>query len=189
MARNLLSRDMNKKTSPLGRKMYMLIRAANFDYIKDFEQISGVRPDSIRRLIGGYTKSLPYPDLEKAAKALKISVNELMNDNGAENTISTASLVPGAINPCWFQVHSDEMLPTLKSGDNVLVDIGIRNFSGAGIYLLGLPHVPTFRRISLNPLNGRVKVNADNSTYDYSEETDISELQINGKVIGIFQRM
>lgn len=189
MARNLLSRDIKKDISPLARKLYALIRAANFDYIKDFEKAAGVRPDSIRRLIGGYTKSLPYADLEKAAKALKLTINDLMSSVDGDELISTGNLVPGAISPCWFQVHSDEMSPTLKNGDNVLVDVGVRKFTGAGIYLIGAAQNPAFRRISLSPIDGRAKVDVDNKSYAYTEDADLESLSIQGRVIGIFHRI
>ena len=174
--------------SPLGQKLHRLIRAANYDYIRDFERDSGVRPDAIRRLIGGYTKSLPFADLQKAAATLKISVQELMTGEDPSDTIATCNLVPTAKEAVWFQVKSDEMAPTLKSGDNVLVDIGATTVTEAGIYLLNLPAGTAFRRIS-TAVSGRLFVDADNKTYSYGEEIDADHLDVRGRVIGLFQRI
>lgn len=189
MTRNTLNQGPKRDVSPLGRKLHQLIRAANYDYIKDFEKESGVRPDSIRRVIGGYTKSLPFSDLQKVATTLKISVQELMTGSADGEAIATCNLVPGAKEPCWYQVHSDEMSPTLKSGDNVLVDTGIRTVVEAGIYLLGTPSSTAFRRISHNPVTGKLRVEADNKTYSYVEEVDPEKLSVRGRVIGIFHRI
>lgn len=189
MTRNTLNQSPKRNVSPLGKKLHQLIRAANYDYIKDFEKESGVRPDSIRRVIGGYTKSLPFSDLQKVAIALKISVQELMTGSSDGETIATCNLVPGAKEPCWYSVHSDEMEPTLKSGDNVLIDTGIRTVVEAGIYLLGTQSSIAFRRISYNPVTGKLQVAADNKAYSDFDEVEPEKLSIRGRIIGIFRRI
>lgn len=177
-----------KNVCPLGKKLASLIRAANYDYIIDFERASGVRPDSIRRLIGGYTKSLPAEDLVKVASTLKMTVPELFYTGDGES-ISTSNLVPGSKNPCWFQIRSDEMAPTYLSGELVLVDTGIKSAIESGVYLVGNPSASAFRRISFNPINGMLHIDVDNKSYNYGEDISVDDLKIEGKVIGLFKRV
>lgn len=177
-----------KSVSPLGKRMYALMRAANFDHIKDFEKATGVRHDAIRRLIGGYTQTLPVSDMNKIAEYLKIPMRSLISEGDGE-AIPGNTLVPGAVCPCWYEVRSDEMVPTLKAGDKVLVDVGVNNVQDAGIFLLETPNAMVFRRLSLNPLSGKICITVDNQTYSYREEVSADALNIKGRVIGVFQRI
>lgn len=174
-----------KTVSPLGKKIQALIRAANFIYIKEFERVAGVRPDSIRRLIGGYTKSLPAAEMSKVAATLKISVNELMSEQDGESILLT-NILPDAKDPRWHKVISDEMAPALPLGSYVVVDIGAKEYVAAGIYLIGTPSASAFRRVSFNPLTGIYHVDADNKNYDYAQDVTAEELKIEGRVLGIF---
>lgn len=183
-----MGKSVKKPVSALGKKIYAMIHAANFNYIKDFEKASGVRPDSVRRLCGGYTQSLPYADLEKVAKCLHTTVQELYAAGDGES-IYTGNLVPGAAEPCWYEVRSDEMAPTFKSGDKVLVDAGVKQVKEAGVYLIGTTDSYAFRRMAPDILTGLAKVYVDNRSYAYAEEVPVDNLKIIGRVIGIFQRI
>lgn len=177
-----------KPVSQLGRKIYALMRAANFDYIRDFEKATGVRPDSIRRLIGGYAQNLPVTDLNKIAEYLRIPLRSLLSIGDGEE-IPGSNLVPDATCPCWYEVRSDEMMPTLKAGDRVLVDVGVNTVQNAGIFLVETPTTMVFRRLSLNPISNKICVTVDNQTYPYHEEVELGTLVIKGRVIGVFQRL
>ncbi len=177
----------DKKISPLGNKLKALIRAANYERIVDFERESGVRHDSIRRLLGGYTKTLPMHDLVKVADKLKMSINELYAA-GDGDVVTISNLVPGAKDPCWHQVRTDEMSPTFESGDLVLVDAGIKTANESGVYLVGTPTLSSLRRILVNTVDNSAQVRVDNKTYDFSEELSLNNLPIEGRVIGIFKR-
>ncbi|MBQ8465743.1 MAG: hypothetical protein IJ545_07030 [Alphaproteobacteria bacterium] len=179
---------MAKKTktvSPLGKRIQALIRAANYDYIKEFERIAGVRPDSIRRLLGGYTKSLPAPELSKVAATLKMSVEELLSDSDGESVVLN-NIVPEAKDPRWQKIRSDEMSPTLPLGSFVVVDMGAKEFVAAGVYLIGTPSASAFRRVSYDPITGLYHVDVDNKQYSYGQDIKAEELKIEGRVIGIF---
>lgn len=177
-----------KPVSSLGKRIYALMRAANFDYIKDFEKATGVRPDAIRRLVGGYTQTLPATDMTKIASFLKIPMTALLAEGDGE-AIPGSNLVPGAVCPCWYEVRSDEMMPTLKAGDRVLVDVGVTNVENAGIFLVEAPSAMIFRRLSFNPISGNVCVTVDNQSYPYHEEVPAGALKVKGRVIGVFQRI
>lgn len=183
-----MSTNRKKPVSPLGKRIYAMMRAANFDYIKDFEKATGVRPDAVRRLVGGYTQTLPATDMTKIAEFLKIPMAALLSEGDGES-IPGSNLVPGAICPCWYEVRSDEMMPTLKAGDRVLVDVGVTNVENAGIFLLESPSAVIFRRLSFNPLSGNVCVTVDNQSYPYREDVPVDALKIKGRVIGVFQRI
>ena len=183
-----MTSSRKKPVSPLGKKIYALMRAANFDYIKEFETATGVRPDSVRRLIGGYTQTLPVADLNKIAEYLKIPMRALLSVGDGEE-IPGSNLVPDATCPCWYEVRSDEMMPTLKAGDKVLVDVGVATVQNAGIFLVETPTTMVFRRLSLNPISNKICVTVDNQTYPYREEVEADTLAIKGRVIGVFQRI
>lgn len=177
-----------KPVSPLGKRIYALMRAANFDHIKDFEKATGVRPDAVRRLLGGYTRVLPAEELNKIAAYLKIPMPALLSEGDGED-ISASNLVPGSVCPCWYEVRSDEMHPTLTAGNKVLVDVGVTSVQNAGIFLLETPSATVFRRLSVNPVSGKICVTVDNQAYSYREEVLPGTLNIKGRVIGVFQRI
>lgn len=174
-----------KTICPLAKRIQALIRAANYDYIKEFERAAGVRPDSIRRLLGGYTKSLPAPELSKVATTLRISVEELLSDSDGESILLT-NIVPEAKDPRWLKIRSDEMAPTLPLGSYVVVDMKAKDFVAAGVYLIGTPSASAFRRVSFDPLAGLYHVDVDNKNYSYAQDVKAEDLKIEGRVLGIF---
>jgi phage repressor protein C with HTH and peptisase S24 domain len=186
----MTKRLVNKKeVSPLGKRVEQLISAANFKHIKDFEAAAGVRHDAIRRLCGGYVKNLPPDELQKVASTLKVSIEELFSANKNSSNTIPLNVATGAGDPCWFQVSSDEMYPTLKHGEFVLVDLSINQINGAGIYLLDKPSCVVFMRISQNHVTDKITLQVDNKLYDAAEETDVSKVKIRGKVLGKFQHL
>lgn len=183
-----MNKAVKKVATPLGKRLDALLKASNFKTIKEFEEKSGVRPDSIRRLIGGYKRKLSFEELQKVASALKMSPSELCASGDGEG-ISTTNLVPDAKEPCWFQVRSDEMMPTLRTGGFVLVDCAVKSVSESGIYLINTPTTQVFRRISVNPVTGNLYVDVDNKSYSYSEDVSVEKVQVAGRVVGVFQRI
>lgn len=177
-----------KEPSALGKRLAVLLQLSNFETIKEFEEKAGVRPDAIRRLIGGYKRNLSYAELQKVAAALKTTPQELCAAGDGES-ITTGNLVPDAKEPCWFQVRSDEMLPTLRPGSFVLVDTGIKEISESGIYLLGTPSSSVFRRISFNPMSPVLHVDVDNKSYNYAEDIYAEKIKVEGRIIGVFERI
>ncbi len=177
-----------KVTTPLGKRLDALLKASNFKTIKEFEEKAGVRPDCIRRLIGGYKRKLSFEEIQKVAAALKMSPAELCASSDGEG-ISTTNLVPDAKEPCWHQVRSDEMTPILRPGEFVLVDSAVKSVSESGIYLINTPTTQVFRRISVNPMTGNLHVDVDNKSYAYAEEVSADKIQVDGRVVGVFQRI
>lgn len=174
-----------KSICPLAKRIQALIRAANFEYINEFERVSGVRPDSVRRLLGGYTKSLPASELSKVAATLKMSVEELLSDSDGESVL-LSNIVPDAKDPRWLKVRSDEMAPTLPLNSFVVVDMGAKEFIAAGVYLIGTPSASAFRRVSFDPITGLYHIDVDNKNYNYAQDIEAVNLKIEGRVIGIF---
>nr|DAH13458.1 MAG TPA: peptidase [Caudoviricetes sp.] len=183
-----MKRSVKKEPSALGKKLAVMLQLSNFETIKQFEEAAGIRPDAIRRLIGGYKRGLTYIELQKVATALKTTPQELCAAGDGES-ITTGNLVPGAKEPCWFQIRSDEMLPTLHPGSFVLVDTGIKSVTESGIYLLGTPSSSVFRRISFNPLSPVLHVDVDNKSYSYSEDVYPEKIKVEGRIIGVFERI
>ena len=64
----------------------------------------------------------------------------------------------------------------------------IKTVTESGVYLLGNPSMSAFRRVSFNPLNGLLRVDVDNKSYNYTEEVSADNLTIEGRVLGKFER-
>lgn len=80
----------------------------------------------------------------------------------------------------------DSMVPTVRPGDIVFVDISIRNFQAEGIYVLAWQNNLLLKR--LNALwNGKLAIQSDNdSVYktEYVLASEEDQLSICGKVLG-----
>ena len=188
--RTIGSVKKQRPISPLGRRILGLIKNANFRFINEFERKTGVRKDSIRRLTSGYIQKLPIDDLQKVAKELKITVEELIGGSSIEDDIVvTSNLVAGSNNVSWYKIKTDEMHPTLSKGENVLVDVTINDVTDAGIYLIKFPNgTKSFRRFLYNS-SGKLIVSVDNKAYMSGDEQKVNPKKISvcGRIIGKFQ--
>ncbi len=183
-----MEKTTKKEPTPLGKRIEALLKVSNFRTIREFEEKAGVRPDCIRRLIGGYKRKLSFDEIQKVATALKMSPSELVATGDGE-AVSVTNLVPDAKEPCWHQVRSDEMTPILRPGEYCLVDAGVKTVTEAGIYLIETPTSSVFRRISVNTMTGNLRVDVDNKSYGYSEDVTADKIKVIGRVVGVFQRI
>jgi hypothetical protein len=84
------------------------------------------------------------------------------------------------------QMDSDDMEPTMRRGDPVLVDLGVTSMTAAGIYLLRSEHCYYFRRVE--PLPGRdppeLRLSCDNMRYQPST-VRLDKVSVRGRALGV----
>lgn len=83
-----------------------------------------------------------------------------------------------------IRVDGDSMAPTLKAGDDILVDLGdclerLRD----GIYVLRADDVLVVKRLALNLIGRRVTVQSDNPAYPDWPDCDLDSIHCIGRVI------
>jgi transcriptional regulator with XRE-family HTH domain len=86
-------------------------------------------------------------------------------------------------------VHGDAMQPTLGEGDQCLVDTADRDISAPGIYCIQLGQAAQARRLSLNPINGRINILCDNRAYDDYSDVDPQMIRVIGRIIWVGHRL
>lgn len=82
------------------------------------------------------------------------------------------------------RVEGDSMSPTLKPGDDILVDFGdcgdrLRD----GIYVLRVDDALVVKRLALNPVGGRVTIQSDNPAYSDWPDCGLDAITCIGRVI------
>lgn len=80
---------------------------------------------------------------------------------------------------------SDAMAPTIRSGDQLLIDTSQCLAERDGLYALPGETAPLIRRISMDPITRRLNILADNSAYPSQYDHDRRSLTIIGRVIWI----
>jgi len=83
-----------------------------------------------------------------------------------------------------IRVEGDSMAPTLRAGDDILVDLG----DGAerlrdGIYVLRVDDALVVKRVALRPTGRQVTVRSDNKDYPDWPDCNIGELNCIGRVV------
>jgi phage repressor protein C with HTH and peptisase S24 domain len=61
-----------------------------------------------------------------------------------------------------LKVHGDSMVPTLLSGDDVLVDLSVKHVGRDGLYVLAADHEVQVKRVSRSPLDKSLSISSDN---------------------------
>ena len=81
-------------------------------------------------------------------------------------------------------INNDSMLPTLKQGDLLILDLSINSFINDGIYLIETSAGAFIKRIHKN-IDGNILIKSDNIAYieETYYEKEVSEIKIIGKAI------
>jgi hypothetical protein len=83
-----------------------------------------------------------------------------------------------------IRVEGDSMSPTLRAGDDILVDLGeCQERLRDGIYVLRVDDALVVKRIALHPVGRQVTVQSDNPAYPDWPDCDLEEIQCIGRVI------
>jgi len=83
-----------------------------------------------------------------------------------------------------FDVDGDSMDPTLRDGDQIIVDLSQGSVTADALYVLQVGDDFIVKRLARNPIRpGRVGVLSDNPAYHDYPDVDLADLTIIGRVI------
>lgn len=174
-----------KELSPIAIKMGILMEKRGFTSNRDLERAAGVPEGIVRKIRGGFVQKPNAINMSKIAKALGVSIDEFTGLSVDQLDISSpVNVAAKAIRPQWFQIGDDEMWPTFKSGDFIMIDFGVNEIAGSGVYAVQTEDSFVIRRLSVNPFNEMVVMSRDNEKYSLEGEFKKQHIQISGKVIG-----
>lgn len=95
--------------------------------------------------------------------------------------IESLGVTPERLIVC--RVDGDAMMPTLADGDLALVDRSFVRGQREGLYLIVAGGMRMVRRISANPLTGRLRISCDNPLVDDRCECTADQLSIVGRIV------
>lgn len=104
------------------------------------------------------------------------------NQNMGAGCPTVFALKPSRDNLQIVSIESDEMNPTLRAGDAVLVDKSKIAPVPAGLFLISELAEPVIRRLRVNPLTNMASVSVDNAGYE-TYEIEAHKVKILGRVI------
>lgn len=184
-----LKYQRNMEVSALGKRIKYLLDESEFRSVRSFEKFADVSDASVRRVITGINKTMSSENLEKVAKALKVSIADLLNIENSYD-ISIQRVASDAISPFWFRVTTDEMQPTFYIGNFLLIDGGINRIKESAVYAIGPDRENAqIRRVTYNPISKKAILDVDNKFYKFSDEISPDDSHIQGKVIGVLSRL
>ena len=86
-------------------------------------------------------------------------------------------------------VCDDTMQPTLRNGDQILVDLGQRSALFDGIYLLAVDQALLIKRLTVNLATQQALIVSDNSLYQPIDHSQLEAIDIIGRVIWLSRRL
>lgn len=85
-----------------------------------------------------------------------------------------------------IEMEGDSMEPTLRSGDQGLVDLTQRNPQAQpGIYVIFTEGGLQVKRLSAHPISGRLRIASDNPAYPSYDDVKPKDVRVIGRVIWI----
>jgi len=83
----------------------------------------------------------------------------------------------------------DSMEPTLRDGDTMLIDRSQVNIRRPGIYVIGFEGTLNVKRVSVNELEGTIRISSDNPAYSSYDATLEDNFQVAGRVVWIGRKI
>ena len=77
----------------------------------------------------------------------------------------------------------ESMLPTIKPGEFVLIDLSCKIPTSDGLYVLRNGEDLVVRRIQIDPVNNSIEVISDNKTYKSKFYPDFKTVSVIGRVL------
>ncbi|ANT62892.1 hypothetical protein AYJ57_20620 (plasmid) [Salipiger sp. CCB-MM3] len=84
-----------------------------------------------------------------------------------------------------FQLRDDSMAPFLGVGDMVFIDTHVSQITRDGVYALKLAKqdIPTIRRVSISPADGKLRISCDNASYQPFVDVAPEAIPVIGRVV------
>lgn len=82
-----------------------------------------------------------------------------------------------------IMVQGDSMSPTLRDGDQVLIDASQQSFQKEGLYVLRLASCLYVKRVLIHPSSKRLTVKSDNPLFECWTDVEPADIVIIGRVI------
>ena len=79
--------------------------------------------------------------------------------------------------------QGDSMMPTFGSGDLLLVDMSVQQVQRDGLYLVAVASGTHEKRISVNPVTGRLTLRSDNPLYPVWPDCPPDQVTVLGRII------
>jgi hypothetical protein len=171
----------------LGEEERRLI-AEHFGVSERFLGAPGARDaeTALRRKSGSPPDSLHYPYLDPDCGVVPRQAPTLLAFDS-----SIARLLAGG-HPetlAALTVEGDAMFPTLAAGDEILVDTAELRGLRDGIYVIRAEGALLVKRLSVNPVTGRVSILSDNASYPSFPDCDPERIAIVGRVKWVGRRL
>jgi transcriptional regulator with XRE-family HTH domain len=82
-----------------------------------------------------------------------------------------------------LKISGDAMTPTLHAGDHCLVDTSDTDIVSTGVYCIQIGRSAHPRRLSVNPINGRIDIRCDNKSYGDYLDVEPNAVKVIGRVV------
>ena len=147
----------------------------SIDTLNNLARILDVQP---AELLGGIKPSTEY-----SGEIVMIrGINDAQSNPFDPSTLESLTRTP-AESLAMLRVKGDSMSPTLDDGDQALVDTTDADIYAGGLYCIQLGQTAQVRRLSVNPVNGRINIMCDNSAYDDYTDVEPNAVKIIGKLV------
>lgn len=132
---------------------------------------------------------IPYLDVKASAGPGALPEQENAETALAFQARWARAIASGGVNALSvIQVEGDSMLPTLSSGDHILVDTADRR-ARDGIFVLRTDGALHVKRLSVHPGSQRLTIRSDNDAYPSWSDCDPEAIDIIGRVIWVGRRL
>lgn len=158
--------------------------------------------------VSGKTKKIPFQFLEDSFSALKIEKKQntkvsidvldaraccgnginnfsekvvgsyLMSEQDVKRLTSTSP-----DNLKIIKTVGESMLPTIKPGEFVLIDLSCKTPTSDGLYVLCVGEDLVVRRIQIDPVNNSIEIISDNKTYKTKVYQNFRNVNVVGRVL------
>jgi len=145
------------------------------DVLTNLARILDVHPAEL--LAGVRSQSQP------SGGVVMIRVLESKQSNPFDPAILEAVTRTPAADLAMMNVKGDAMSPTLQNGDQCLVDTSDTDVFSSGLYCIQLGRTAQVRRLSVNPINGKINIRCDNKSYDDYVDVKLDAVKVIGRVI------
>ena len=156
----------------------------------DASELIGSKKQSQHSVVEDDLVSIPVLEVEASAGAGerlagKSAVGHVVFCSDWLNRITAARIDDLRV----INADGDSMSPNIHAGDQLLVDLSLRNPKRDGIYIIDWDGHLNIKRVTANPTTQTVAISSDNRNYQSWEGVRPEALRILGRVIWIGRRI